>query len=115
MKLSRNWKSMNVVSFMLTNQMFFVLMKFWTFEQLQLRLESERIIPIQCLSLHKTLILIKFQIEYLVKWEGYSAEHNEWVPEEDVSIDLKRSFKLRTFNFYLLLHSNLKDTRNFSR
>ncbi|XP_037048655.1 uncharacterized protein LOC119083123 isoform X3 [Bradysia coprophila] len=37
---------------------------------------------------------IRTEIEYCVKWTGYSAEYNEWVAEEHVTPDLKREFSI---------------------
>lgn len=34
-----------------------------------------------------------FQVEYYIKWEGYSSDENSWEPEENISKDLIREFK----------------------
>jgi len=28
--------------------------------------------------------VIKGQVHYLVKWEGWPTEYNQWIPEEDM-------------------------------
>ena len=28
--------------------------------------------------------MIKDQMHYLVKWEGWPTEYNQWIPEEDM-------------------------------
>ncbi|KAG4075575.1 hypothetical protein HA402_003400 [Bradysia odoriphaga] len=37
---------------------------------------------------------ITTEIEYYIKWTGYSAEYNEWVAEKHVTPDLKREFSI---------------------
>jgi hypothetical protein len=35
------------------------------------------------------------KIRYLVKWKGWPAEYNEWVPEEDMDESLVQEFQAR--------------------
>ncbi len=32
----------------------------------------------------KNKTIINGQIHYLVKWEGWPTEYNQWIPEEDM-------------------------------
>ncbi|KAG4075365.1 hypothetical protein HA402_003156 [Bradysia odoriphaga] len=52
---------------------------------------------------------ISTEIEYCVKWTGYSAEYNEWVAEKHVTPDLKREFsKGKKKTLLLLKHEKVK-------
>lgn len=103
-QVCRHWKMKRLVLPLLETRMYLPLRKSWTFEQSRQRLDTQFDI-----IRNNFLTRVQFQVEYYVKWENYSDDHNQWVPAKNLSVDLRRAFsQSKSKLIFILWHFSRK-------